>query len=72
MWPTGHDIKLDESTETPTSYVTPVPKVSSDLRSHIGCVSHQGFLSTPVSLSFYDNQASHSRDTLTLKIQGKK
>ena len=47
--------------------------VSSALRSHSGCVLHQGILST-LSLSFHDNQASFSQDTIwtwKFKVKGK-
>ena len=47
--------------------------VSSASRSQSGCVLHQGILSTP-ALSFHDNQASHSRDTILpwkFKVKGK-
>ena len=39
--------QLDESTETPTSYVTRFLTVSSASRSHSGCVSRKGILSHP-------------------------
>ena len=49
---------------------------SSASRSHSGCLLHQGILLTP-SLSFHDNRASHSRDTIwpwkfTVKGQGQR
>ena len=114
-------LKLDESTETPTSQVNPPVKISSPSGSHSGCVLHQGILTTPVpfvpwqsslpflrynwpwkfkvkgtpvraasswfisivfhirasyqlpSLSFHDNRASHSQDTIwprKFKVKG--
>ena len=63
----------DESMEMPTSSVTPIPKKYPLPRGHIVLV-FQGILSTPIpSLSFHDNGASHSRDTIwtwKFKVKG--
>ena len=56
--------KLDESTETPITQVTPVPKSILCLSAHIVVVFHIRASHRLPSFSFHDNRASHSRDTI--------
>ena len=63
-------LKLDESTETPTSKVTPSVTISSALESHSGCVLHQGILTTPAPFVPWQSSLPFPSYNLTLKIQG--
>ena len=59
--------QLDELTEMPTSLVTLVPN-----RSHSGCVSYQGILSTPIPFVPWQSGLPCPRYNSTLKTQGQR
>ena len=71
---TALNLKLDESTETPTSYVTLVRKSKYPVpRGHIVVVFYIRASYRLPSISFYDNRASHSQDTIgpwKFKVKG--